>query len=202
MCDMRSSGLVIGGLGIGYRHPANPIQSRIRNRRLMQLHGLEAALFYVLAIMTLFMAVFVVTARVAVHSALFLISTLVNVASAVHPAARGVRSRSSDTRIRRRRDGVVFVRDHAGADSRRRRIASAAVHRTNLAGGDHRIAACGVVLLCDESGAGGVQATRGTFGDALPKAPSERARAPGRTFPRTLRQLASSFIARPRCLLK
>ena len=46
----------------------------------MQLHGWEAALFYVLAIMTLFMAVFVVTARVAVHSALFLISTLVNVA--------------------------------------------------------------------------------------------------------------------------
>ena len=47
---------------------------------IMQLHGWEAALFYVLAIMTLFMAVFVVTARVAVHSALFLISTLVNVA--------------------------------------------------------------------------------------------------------------------------
>jgi len=46
----------------------------------MQLHGWEAALFYVLAILTLFMAVFVVTARVAVHSALFLISTLVNVA--------------------------------------------------------------------------------------------------------------------------
>jgi NADH-quinone oxidoreductase subunit J len=46
----------------------------------MQLHGWEAALFYVLAIMLLFMAVFVVTARVAVHSALFLISTLVNVA--------------------------------------------------------------------------------------------------------------------------
>ena len=46
----------------------------------MQLHGWEAVLFYVLAIMTLFMAVFVVTARVAVHSALFLISTLVNVA--------------------------------------------------------------------------------------------------------------------------
>ncbi len=46
----------------------------------MQLHGWEAILFYVLAIMTLFMAVFVVTARVAVHSALFLISTLVNVA--------------------------------------------------------------------------------------------------------------------------
>jgi NADH-quinone oxidoreductase subunit J len=46
----------------------------------MQLHGWEAALFYVLAIMTLFMAVFVVTARVAVHSALFLISTLVNIA--------------------------------------------------------------------------------------------------------------------------
>lgn len=46
----------------------------------MQLHGWEAALFYVLAIMTLFMAVFVVTARLAVHSALFLISTLVNVA--------------------------------------------------------------------------------------------------------------------------
>jgi len=46
----------------------------------MQLHGWEGALFYVLAIMTLFMAVFVVTARVAVHSALFLISTLVNVA--------------------------------------------------------------------------------------------------------------------------
>lgn len=49
-------------------------------RRLMQLHGWEGVLFYVLAIMTLFMAVFVVTARVAVHSALFLISTLVNVA--------------------------------------------------------------------------------------------------------------------------
>src|SRR5215813_13139988 len=46
----------------------------------MQLHGWEAVLFYVLAIMTLFMAVFVVTARVAVHSALFLISTLVSVA--------------------------------------------------------------------------------------------------------------------------
>jgi NADH-quinone oxidoreductase subunit J len=46
----------------------------------MQLHGWEAVLFYVLAIMTLFMAVFVVTARLAVHSALFLISTLVNVA--------------------------------------------------------------------------------------------------------------------------
>ena len=46
----------------------------------MQLHGWEAALFYVLAILTLFMAVFVVTARLAVHSALFLISTLVNVA--------------------------------------------------------------------------------------------------------------------------
>jgi len=46
----------------------------------MQLLGWEAGLFYVLAIMTLFMAVFVVTARVAVHSALFLISTLVNVA--------------------------------------------------------------------------------------------------------------------------
>ena len=46
----------------------------------MQLHGWEAVLFYVLAIMTLFMAVFVVTARVAVHSALFLISTLVNIA--------------------------------------------------------------------------------------------------------------------------
>ena len=46
----------------------------------MQLHGWEAVLFYVLAIMILFMAVFVVTARVAVHSALFLISTLVNVA--------------------------------------------------------------------------------------------------------------------------
>jgi NADH-quinone oxidoreductase subunit J len=46
----------------------------------MQLHGWEGVLFYVLAIMTLFMAVFVVTARVAVHSALFLIATLVNVA--------------------------------------------------------------------------------------------------------------------------
>src|SRR5689334_9043096 len=46
----------------------------------MQLHGWEGALFYVLAIMTLFMAVFVVTARIAVHSALFLIATLVNVA--------------------------------------------------------------------------------------------------------------------------
>ena len=46
----------------------------------MQLHGWEGVLFYVLAIMTLFMSVFVVTARVAVHSALFLIATLVNVA--------------------------------------------------------------------------------------------------------------------------
>src|SRR5262245_20437122 len=46
----------------------------------MQLHGWEGVLFYVLAIMTLFMAVFVVTARIAVHSALFLIATLVNVA--------------------------------------------------------------------------------------------------------------------------
>jgi NADH-quinone oxidoreductase subunit J len=46
----------------------------------MQLHGGEGVLFYVLAIMTLFMAVFVVTARIAVHSALFLIATLVNVA--------------------------------------------------------------------------------------------------------------------------
>jgi NADH-quinone oxidoreductase subunit J len=46
----------------------------------MQLHGWEGVLFYLLAIMTLFMAVFVVTARVAVHSALFLISTLVNIA--------------------------------------------------------------------------------------------------------------------------
>jgi NADH-quinone oxidoreductase subunit J len=46
----------------------------------MQLHGWEGILFYVLAIMILFMAVFVVTARVAVHSALFLIATLVNVA--------------------------------------------------------------------------------------------------------------------------
>jgi NADH-quinone oxidoreductase subunit J len=46
----------------------------------MQLHGWEAALFYVLAFMTLIMAVFVVTARIAVHSALFLISALVNIA--------------------------------------------------------------------------------------------------------------------------
>src|SRR5690349_4971490 len=46
----------------------------------MQLHGWEGVLFYVLAIMTLFMAVFVVTARVAVHSALFLIATLINIA--------------------------------------------------------------------------------------------------------------------------
>lgn len=46
----------------------------------MQLHGWEGVLFYVLAIMTLFMAVFVVTARIAVHSALFLIATLVNIA--------------------------------------------------------------------------------------------------------------------------
>jgi len=46
----------------------------------MQLYGWEAALFYLLAIMTLFMGVFVVTARIAVHSALFLIATLVNVA--------------------------------------------------------------------------------------------------------------------------
>ena len=46
----------------------------------MQLHGWEAVLFYVLAFMTLIMAVFVVTARLAVHSALFLISALVNVA--------------------------------------------------------------------------------------------------------------------------
>jgi NADH-quinone oxidoreductase subunit J len=46
----------------------------------MQLHGWEAVLFYVLAIMTLFMAVFVVTARVTIHSALFLIGTLASVA--------------------------------------------------------------------------------------------------------------------------
>ena len=46
----------------------------------MQLHGWEAVLFYLLAIMTLFMAVFVVTARVTIHSALFLIGTLVNIA--------------------------------------------------------------------------------------------------------------------------
>lgn len=46
----------------------------------MQLQGLEAILFYVLAVMTLFMAVYVVTARLAIHSALFLIATLVNVA--------------------------------------------------------------------------------------------------------------------------
>src|ERR1700755_2071380 len=46
----------------------------------MQLHGWEGVLFYVLAILTLFMAVFVVTARVAVHSALFLIATLVDIA--------------------------------------------------------------------------------------------------------------------------
>ena len=46
----------------------------------MQLHGWEAALFYVLAFMTLIMGVFVVTARLAVHSALFLIAALVNVA--------------------------------------------------------------------------------------------------------------------------
>ena len=46
----------------------------------MVLHGWEAVLFYVLAIMALFMGVFVVTARLAVHSALFLISALVNVA--------------------------------------------------------------------------------------------------------------------------
>ena len=46
----------------------------------MQLHGWEAVLFYVLAFMTLIMAVFVISARIAVHSALFLISALVNVA--------------------------------------------------------------------------------------------------------------------------
>jgi NADH-quinone oxidoreductase subunit J len=46
----------------------------------MRLQGWEAALFYVLAFMTLIMGVFVVTARLAVHSALFLISALVNVA--------------------------------------------------------------------------------------------------------------------------
>jgi NADH-quinone oxidoreductase subunit J len=46
----------------------------------MQLHGWEAIIFYVLAFLTLIMAVFVVTARLAVHSALFLISALVNVA--------------------------------------------------------------------------------------------------------------------------
>jgi len=46
----------------------------------MQLQGLEAILFYVLAVMTLFMGVYVVTARLAIHSALFLIATLVNVA--------------------------------------------------------------------------------------------------------------------------
>ncbi|HKG21540.1 MAG TPA: NADH-quinone oxidoreductase subunit J, partial [Blastocatellia bacterium] len=46
----------------------------------MKLHGWEALIFYVLAVMTLVMGVLVVTARVAVHSALFLISALVNVA--------------------------------------------------------------------------------------------------------------------------
>ena len=46
----------------------------------MQLQGWEALLFFLLAILTLFMGVFVVSARVAVHSALCLISTLVNVA--------------------------------------------------------------------------------------------------------------------------
>ena len=46
----------------------------------MQLHGWEAALFYVLAFLTLIMGVFVISARIAVHSALFLISALVNVA--------------------------------------------------------------------------------------------------------------------------
>lgn len=46
----------------------------------MQLHGWEAALFYVLALLTLVMAIFVVTARIAVHCALFLISALVNIA--------------------------------------------------------------------------------------------------------------------------
>src|SRR6476660_7222727 len=46
----------------------------------MQLHEWAAALFYVLAMMTLFMTVFVVTARVTIHSALFLMGTLVNVA--------------------------------------------------------------------------------------------------------------------------
>ncbi|HKV43020.1 MAG TPA: NADH-quinone oxidoreductase subunit J [Blastocatellia bacterium] len=47
---------------------------------MFQLHGWEAVLFYVLAFMTLIMAVFVVTARVAVHSALFLVTTLVDIA--------------------------------------------------------------------------------------------------------------------------
>ena len=46
----------------------------------MTLHGWEAALFYLLAFMTLIMGVFVISARIAVHSALFLIATLVNVA--------------------------------------------------------------------------------------------------------------------------
>ncbi len=46
----------------------------------MQLHGLEAILFYVLAIGSLFMGVYVVTARLAIHSALCLIATLVNMA--------------------------------------------------------------------------------------------------------------------------
>jgi NADH-quinone oxidoreductase subunit J len=46
----------------------------------MQLHGWEAVLFYVLALLTLVMAIFVVTARIAVHCALFLISALVNIA--------------------------------------------------------------------------------------------------------------------------
>jgi NADH-quinone oxidoreductase subunit J len=47
---------------------------------MMQLHGWEQVLFYVLALMTLIMGVLVVTARLAVHAALFLISALVNVA--------------------------------------------------------------------------------------------------------------------------
>lgn len=46
----------------------------------MQLQGWEAAIFYLLALGTLVMALFVVTARIAVHSALFLMGTLVCVA--------------------------------------------------------------------------------------------------------------------------
>jgi NADH-quinone oxidoreductase subunit J len=46
----------------------------------MQLQGWEAAIFYLLALGALLMALFVVTARIAVHSALFLMGTLICVA--------------------------------------------------------------------------------------------------------------------------
>ena len=126
----------------------------------MQLHGWEAALFYVLAIMTLFMAVFVVTARVAVHSALFLISTLVNVALLfILLHAEFV----AGVRIFVYVGGVMvlflfvimLVQTRAEEESRVRLYT-----RADLAGRDHSAAARGVILFRDESRARGFQTLR------------------------------------------